>query len=113
MGLEAARLEAQAAKSAGMFGALGKVGGAFMGAAGAAGGFAPLFAGMCWVAREVYGPSNPKWLQFREWMLNKAPVWLRTLYLKYGERIAAFISDKPFLKRVIKSWMDTKIEAPA
>jgi hypothetical protein len=32
---------------------------------------------------------------------------------KYGERIAFFISNKPMLKRVIKSWMDTKIEAVA
>lgn len=113
MGLGAARMQADAAKGGGMFGALGKLGGAFataMPAIAEAGGMAAVF---CWVAREVYGPSNPKWLQFREWMLNKAPVWLRTLYLKYGERIAAFISDKPFLKRVIKSWMDTKIEAPA
>ncbi|NBW21843.1 MAG: hypothetical protein EBR82_79205, partial [Caulobacteraceae bacterium] len=37
-----------------------------------AGGFGALAgAGVfCWVAREVYGNDNPKWLQFREWMLT-------------------------------------------
>ena len=114
MGLTASKWDADAQKKSGLFGAIGKLGGAAIGAAApyiaSAAGFAPL---ACWVAREVYGSSNPKWLQFREWMLNDAPVWFRTLYIKYGERIAAFISDKPSLKRIIKSWMDTKIEVPA
>ena len=63
----------------------------------------------CWVAREVYGESNPKWLHFREWLLNKAPVWFKNLYIKYGERFAKFISNKPMLKSIIKRWMNTRI----
>jgi hypothetical protein len=64
----------------------------------------------CWVAREVYGIDNPKWLQFREWMLNDSPSWFRKLYIKFGERFAAFISNKPRIKSIIRKWMDTRIK---
>jgi len=64
----------------------------------------------CWVAREVYGVDNPKWLLFRDWLLNQAPAWFRDLYLKHGEQFAAFISNKPLLKSLIRTWMDNRIE---
>jgi len=63
----------------------------------------------CWVAREVYGVHNPAWMAFRYWMLNESPSWFRATYLKYGERFARFISNKPRLKARIRMWMDTKI----
>jgi len=63
----------------------------------------------CWVAREVYGEKNPKWKQFRSWLLDDAPKWFLNLYLKYGERFAAFISNKPTLKAIIRKWMDARI----
>jgi len=88
--------QADAASSAGTMGAIGSIAGAAI--------------GMCWVAREVYGIENPKWLEFREWMLNDAPSWLRNLYLKYGERTAKFISNKPRVKSIIRKWMNTKIK---
>ena len=65
---------------------------------------------MCWVAREVYGIDNPKWLEFREWMLNDAPSWLRNMYLKHGPKVAEFISDKPLLKTIIRTWMNGRIK---
>jgi len=89
--------QAKAAGSAGILGAAGSVAGGFL-AAG------------CWVAREVYGIDNPQWLEFREWMFNDAPSWLRNLYLKYGERFAKFISNKPRVKSIIRKWMNTKIK---
>lgn len=63
-------------------------------------------AAACWVAREVYGIDNPKWLVFREWLLNEAPRPLRWAYLKFGERFAAWIADKPAWKNVIRYFMD-------
>ena len=60
----------------------------------------------CWVAREVYGKDSGEWLVFRHWLFNEAPVWFRDLYLEEGERFASFISDKPFLKSVVKMGMD-------
>jgi len=87
--------QAKAAGSAGIMGAAGSIAGGMI---------------ACWVAREVYGIENPKWLEFREWMLNDAPSWLRNLYLKYGERTAKFISNKPRVKSIIRKWMNTKIK---
>jgi hypothetical protein len=64
----------------------------------------------CWVAREVYGNSNPQWLLFRDYLFTDAPSWFRKIYLKFGERFAKFISNKPKFKTVIKNWMDSKIK---
>ena len=95
VGLENAQLQADAARSAGRTSAFGSIAGAII--------------GLCWVAREVYGEANPKWFKFREWMLSKAPRWFLKLYIKYGERFAEFISNKPMLKSIIRKWMDSKI----
>lgn len=94
------------AETAGMYGMVGSIVGGALGGVGS-------IAGMCWVAREVYGIDNPKWMLFREWMLTKAPVWFRDLYLQCGERFARFIRNKPLLKSVIRKWMDSKIERKA
>jgi len=64
----------------------------------------------CWVAREVYGENNPKWLLFREWLLTKSPVWFKRLYIAYGETFARIIRNKKFVKNMIKKWMDSKIK---
>ncbi len=94
--------QAQAARGAGIMGGIGGIAQGI----GAAGGL----AAFCWVAREVYGIEDPKWLQFRYWMLNDAPSWFRNLYIKYGEKIAKFISNKPLVKSIIRKWMNTKIK---
>ena len=95
-----AQQAAAANRSAGIFGGLGAVGGGI--ASGVIGKY-------CWVAREVYGVHNPAWLLFREWMLNESPGWFRATYIKFGERFAKFISNKPRLKARIRLWMDSKI----
>jgi hypothetical protein len=60
----------------------------------------------CWVPREVYGKDNPKWMEFRHWMLNSAPGWFRNMYVKYGERFAEYIKDKPLIKAIIRKCME-------
>jgi hypothetical protein len=65
--------------------------------------------GGCWVARAVYGETNPRWLLFRAWLLTEAPDWLRELYLAHGEQFAAWIQDKPLLKAAIRTLMDQAI----
>lgn len=87
----AAGTAANAAMMGSIFGAAGNVGAA---------------AAACWVAREVYGAENPRWLQMREWMLTKAPEHFRRLYLTYGERIAEMIRDNNPLKALIRSQME-------
>jgi predicted phosphoadenosine phosphosulfate sulfurtransferase len=96
MNLLGAQAQADASRRSGAMGAFGSIAGAAI--------------GLCWVAREVYGPTNPKWKQFREWMLNDSPSWFRKLYIKHGEKFAKFISDKPRIKAIIRKWMNTKIK---
>jgi len=106
----AANVAADASRSSGLMGGLGAIGGGLLkGAGAAASGGTTLLSGFCWVAREVYGPANPAWMQFREWMFNESPQWFFELYRKYGERFASWISDKPRLKGIIRKWMDSKI----
>ncbi len=63
----------------------------------------------CWVARAVYGEANPRWLLFRQWLLGHAPAWFRGLYLRHGEKFAAWLQNKPWLKAAIRRWMDARI----
>jgi hypothetical protein len=70
-----------------------------------------LFAGMCWVAREVYGEDDPKWLQFREWVIGYSPNWFYKAYSKYGENVAKVVAKVPALKLVIRPFMDAKRKA--
>ena len=63
----------------------------------------------CWVAREVYGEKNPKWLLFADWLTFKSPKWFKKLYICYGEKFAKWISDKPKIKWIIRKWMDSRI----
>ena len=77
---------------------------------GVAAGVGAAIGGKCWVAREVYGVANPEWIVFRNWLESEAPEWLDTLYLEEGERFAEFISDKPFLKSIVKMAMDLVVK---
>lgn len=75
-----------------------------MGGAGGAGGM-----GICWVAREVYGIHDPRWLLFRHWLRTDAPRWLHDLYRVHGESFAAWIHDKPAVKAAVRMLMDAAI----
>ena len=70
-----------------------------------------LGASLCWVAREVYGEDNPKWLQFREWVIGYSPNWFYKAYSKYGEKVAKVVAKVPALKLVIRPFMDAKRKA--
>ena len=63
----------------------------------------------CWVAREVYGSKSVEVHKFRWWMHRQGPKWFLKLYEKKGKSFSKFISNKPFLKKVIKVWMDSRI----
>ena len=79
---------------------------------GGIGELAGTFAGlkMCWVARLVFGEDNPRWIEFREWMLTQAPAPLVLLYFRLGEQFAAFLEDKPALQRYIRRLMNRVLE---
>ena len=77
---------------------------------GGMGGGGMGMGGFCWVAREVYGPDNPKWLAFRHWMLTSGPDWLVDLYGRHGEAFAAWIHDKPVAKAAVRRLMDWAVD---
>jgi hypothetical protein len=89
-------------------------GGGGMGGGGGAGGMGGGGGGMggggmCWVAREVYGADDPRWLVFRHWLVTEAPIWLRDVYARHGEAFAGWIHDKPAVKSVVRSLMDQAV----
>jgi hypothetical protein len=68
--------------------------------------------GACWVAREIYGKTDPRWVMFRMWLEKDAPSWFKKLYIKHGESFAEYIKDRPMLKKVVKYFMDLVINKP-
>jgi len=77
---------------------------------GSLGGMA---AGLCWVAREVYGETNPKWKAFRLYLITKAPAALLRGYLRKGEAFADWLRAHPERKADVRAWMDECVEASA
>ena len=73
-------------------------------------GSAFISAKFCWVGREVYGKSDPRWFIFRMWVRHEAPAWFRDIYGKHGKAYAEFISNKPLLKWVTKKLMNIIVE---
>lgn len=78
--------------------------GSFLGAPAGAGTIGSAL--FCWVAREVYGATDPRWLEFREWVVDHAPRWFFRLYARHGEKIAGVVRRRPWLKRVLRPFMD-------
>lgn len=77
-----------------LFSSLGQAGAGAMSAGGLLG---------CWVAAEIYGGwYHPKTVAARYYIGNKAPAWFRLFYLRHGEKIANFISNKPILKLMLR-----------
>ncbi len=91
-------------------GGSGGISGLLGGLGSLASGLGAMGFGPCWVAREAYGLDNPRWLRFRDWLFTKSPEWLFNSYIKYGERFAKFISNKPKVKSVIRWMMDKAID---
>ena len=65
----------------------------------------------CWVARAVYGPDNPRWILFRQWLFGNGPVpevrtLLQKLYMRYGEGFARVVDKSPCLRSVLRLLMD-------
>jgi len=73
-------------------------------------GSAYIMSGFCWVAREVYGKTDPRWYIFRMWLKYEAPTWVVKLYENYGEDYAKFIQKKPVWKWVTRKLMDLVTE---
>lgn len=82
--------------------------GSIIGAVGSTGGSAAGMA-LCWVAREVFGADDVRWMLFREWLVQLAPDWFVRWYLHNGERFAVWLRGKTKLKAIIRWWMIGRI----
>lgn len=88
------------------------MGGALIGAGGAVGAAAITAAGgalFCQAARVIYGDATPEQLMFRDWILFKAPDWLRVLYAKHAEKFGKWVKNRPIARAVTKFLMDLAI----
>lgn len=70
---------------------------------------ASIAGAFCWVARAVYGPSDPRWLDFANWMFLEAPQWLYDFYMSAGERFAEFVKLHKSVRSVLKFVMNKVI----
>jgi hypothetical protein len=64
---------------------------------------------ICWIARAAFGEDDIRWMVFREWLLADAPGWFRGTYVRHGERIGAWISDKPRIRALVRRAMGVAI----
>jgi hypothetical protein len=81
-------------------------GGGMQGGMGGMGGMGGgMGGGFCWVAREVYGVHDPRWLVFRQWMIWQAPGWMQDLYRVHGEDFATWLQHRPVAKAALRLGM--------
>lgn len=99
-GANAANMQLQGSNKAGMWSAIGSIGGAAVGTLIAPGVGTSIGAGIgggiggaaaCWVARAAWGEDNPRWVEFRGSMLTHAPEWFIRFYCRFGPAIARHI----------------------
>lgn len=63
------------------------------------------FSAACWIAREVFGFTNPQWLLFRRWLFANASPRLLSWYIKNGPRVAVWLRNRPATKLKIRTMM--------
>ena len=59
----------------------------------------------CWVARAAFGESDIRWQIFRAWLIDDAPAWFRSLYIRHGESVGTWLAGRDGARRVVRSLM--------
>jgi hypothetical protein len=59
----------------------------------------------CWVARAAFGEADIRWVIFRAWLVDDAPIWFRRLYIRYGELIGSWLSGRENARLVVRALM--------
>ena len=62
-------------------------------------------AAYCWVARAAFGEADIRWMIFRAWLLDDAPAWFRSLYIRYGEAIGDWLAGRDNARTVVRAAM--------
>jgi hypothetical protein len=73
----------------------------------------PVPLSLCWVARAAFGDADIRWMIFRAWLLEDAPAWFRSSYLRHGEAIGGWLADRPQARAVIRAAMMPAIRRKA
>lgn len=63
-------------------------------------------AAACWVARAIFGETNPKWLAARNYICNIGPGWFYNLYIKYGESFSKKVKKSKILKVILRPFFE-------
>lgn len=93
-----------AAGAGGLYSALTSL---FGSGATAGAGYGASMAMGCWIAELLYGKTSPKVSLLRAWLFGKHRNSLATkLYLKYGERFAAWLRQHPIWQRPVRMLFD-------
>jgi hypothetical protein len=61
--------------------------------------------GACWVARAAFGATDIRWMIFRAWLMDDAPAWFRGLYLRHGELVGTWLTDRPRARSLVRTAM--------
>jgi hypothetical protein len=61
--------------------------------------------GGCWIARAAFGEADIRWMIFRAWLLEDAPAWFRSLYIRYGELIGNWLAGRDRACSVVRALM--------
>lgn len=64
-----------------------------------------IMSAFCWVARAAFGDENPEWIEFRRTLLDYGPAWLIKAYVRHGQKLAAWMADKPMAKSAMRFMM--------
>ena len=59
----------------------------------------------CWVAQAAFGRDDIRWMVFREWLMADSPRWFRDFYIRFGERIGAWLETRDTAKAVVRYLM--------
>ncbi|MEW9838692.1 hypothetical protein [Mesorhizobium marinum] len=65
----------------------------------------PAAPGTCWVARAAFGEQDFRWMIFRAWLLEDAPAWFRSAYLRHGPYVAERIKGKDLVRALVRTMM--------
>lgn len=62
-------------------------------------------AAACWVARAAFGETDIRWMIFRAWLMDDAPAWFRSLYIRHGELIGSWLAGRNSARFAVRALM--------
>jgi len=59
----------------------------------------------CWIARAAFGEADIRWMIFRAWLLDDAPAWFRWLYIRHGEAVGTWLTQREGARGIVRTLM--------